>query len=491
MPRWLSIIGFSLCVLAPAGDCWALVEDDARLDLPSGLPPGVYLAIEALPVFDVTDTSVRFVPMLPERYRSDVALLPNFPVAFMQREQRELVCDCSSILRKGEYVVSETPVRAAATGRYVSINDESYKAIAEVIDYPLASDELIAVAFSELAYVFNADAIAAVLGQRGFTLGLHRGFMNSEDYPGYRDTQFFLAVRDADGRRFLAVRGTSGAADVETSAAARLVPFGRSGRALAGFADVARFIYQTLGEAGAIEGSPLTLTGHSLGAAVSTLLAILLADDGVPARVLEFASPPVGDLALFRQYREILEALAVNYYLSNEELIVAERKEAARLVRAIGSRERLPDVGLTAGAAHYVINYLKSVLVRHGESRMAYEASLPHCVVVKYPCFGDRRFAPLVPACALNNEECFGAALASMFPVLPAARLDGAIEREKRRLVEARPDAFERDVAFLRLAAWNLERGNEVEAQRLIEALSNARASHVLDWLASRRSSAD
>ena len=80
---------------------------------------------------------------------------------------------------------------------------------------------------------------------------------------------------------------------------------------------------------------------------------------------------------------------------------------------------------------------------------------------------------------------------ASAFPVLPAARLDGAIEREKRRLVEARPDAFERDVAFLRLAAWNLERGNEVEAQRLIEALNNVRARHVLDWLASRRSSAD
>lgn len=473
----------SLLLLAPVSACWALSADDARLLLPAGLPPSLYLDIEPMAVFDMADGRVRFVPSLrgvgpPPRVEGAA------PLALLQQQAGELVCDCSNMLGATEYVVSEVPVRSAISNRYISINDESYKAIKEVVDYPGSSDVLTAVAFSELAYVYNADAIAQVLEKLGFRLTLHRGFMNSVDYPGYRDTQFFVAERLSDGQRFVSIRGTSGGADVETSADAGLIAWGRDGRALAGFADIARFVLETLDEAGVTDGGELIITGHSLGAAVSTLVATRLIDRDSPVRVLGFASPPVGDVALYTYYQELLAPTSFNYYLPNEELIIAEREEAARLVRAIGTRVMLPDVGLTAGAAHYVINYLKSVLVVHGGSRSAYEDSMPHCVVIKYPCFGERQFAPLVPACALQDPTCFATASRQIFPPLSAERLAGAIRREKRRLIDGDADEFEQAVAYLRIAAWNAELDNTIEARRFMEAANvDAFPDGAVGWL--------
>jgi hypothetical protein len=268
----------------------------------------------------------------------------------------------------------------------------------ELINYPFTDKSLISVAFSELAYVYNATALELFLRERQFELKRHHGFMNSTDYPGYRDTQYFVA--ESSNGLYVVVRGTSGAADVTTSFDAEPRPFMNVGLSHRGYTDVAENIFREIEPLVRATQKPIIAIGHSLGGSVALILSLLITDAGIKVENLNFAPVPVVDLHVSRHFEGLLQIQ--NFFLENEELASLE---ANTLFRLPGTRTSLPNVGTTAGAAHFVINYLKSMLKVHDLSVEQYSASMPDCVVVKYACFsGNKNF--FISACALNNDQC-------------------------------------------------------------------------------------
>ena len=446
---------FFLLVGCWASNSQALSQHDPMLALPDNLPPTLYVKIERLPILNARTGKIRFSPVLSGLNRSQLRnwLMTYNPdtLAFEARvallnettdpntDGQSLVCDCENILQQDEFIVSEIPVFNQRKSKYISINDESYKAIMELIDYPHLNPQLITVSFSELAYLYNETALKIFLDEKDFDLIQARGFMNSVDYPGTMDTQYFLAKSRNTGIYFLSIRGTSGVSDLATSAKTALIPWGQLGSALSGFSAVANFIYGELKpvlDRQQIAGDSFYITGHSLGAAVAILLTIQLVDEQIPVQAITYASPPVGDLEFHQYYQNIVKQIITNYYLPNEELMQVDRLDTQRYLRTPGSKRLLQHVGTTANAAHFVINYLKSSLLKHKLSRQWYEASLPHCVLEKYNCF-DKEVAAFVPTCALDNIDCFERAAEQVLGfhhVNPGAVVDYYREKSKTNL---------------------------------------------------------
>ena len=447
----------------------ALDKSDPFLDLPGSLPPSVFSYIHSQPVFNATTGQVRFVPLVQKisrnaflnRLRQDQAFeFIHFSATVNPRSggPPEVICDCT-LLEDNEFVVSEQPVRLE-NGHYVSINDETYKAILELIDYPLANPALNATAFSELAYVYNADVLATFLADRQFDLVSHHGFMNSADYPGYRDTQYL--VTRGQGALYIIIRGTSGASDIETSLDTELTPFRQLGFAHEGYLDVAGHIYAEVKPLVQTTDLPVIITGHSLGGSVALLLGLMFTDDGLPVSNLNFAPVPVVDQKVARHFEDV--ARINNYFLENEEL--AELEAAHDWLRLPGERNRLPDVGTTAGAAHFVINYLKSMLVTQGYSRNDYEASMPDCVVIKYPCFDGNR-DNFISACAFNVDTCFERQIEKLlgfqvtqpintFPGPAQSSVETLINRTTNALLMTPRSEIHKQAQLLRLAYLSL-----------------------------------
>ena len=269
----------------------------------------------------------------------------------------------------------------------------------ELFNYPLNHPELTSVAFSELAYVYNADVLEIFLTARGHELIAHRGFMNSPDYPGYRDTQYFI-TRDT-GHTYIVIRGISGANDIETSVDAELVPFNEFGLAHSGFLDIARHLSPDMKLVVEESDLPVIITGHSLGGSVALALTLMLVSEGYPVSNLNFTPVPPVDQKITTHFEGL--ANIKNYFLANEEL--AELESSNNWLRLPGERVLLPDVGTTASAAHFVINYLKSMLIVHGYSRDDYEASLPDCVLIKYSCFNGN-VMNFISTCAFSDNDC-------------------------------------------------------------------------------------
>jgi hypothetical protein len=501
-----------------APDSQALSRHDPMLILPDNLPPSVYTSIKRLPVHNVRTGQIRFSPAITGTSRSqlnnlitafDSDALPFLPEIAVLNEIRDpytdeksLVCDCRNILAEDEYIVSETPVLNRIRSTYISINDESYKAIMELIDYPTINPQLITVAFSELAYVYNESALNIFLDKIGFDLVLARGFMNSADYPGFMDTQFFLARSRDSGNYCLSIRGTSGTSDLVTSVRPKLVRWGNQGAALSGFSNVASFIFDELQpflNAQKDFKQPLTITGHSLGGAVAILLSIPLLANQISVKVITYASPPVGNVELYNRYQEILKPVITNYYLPNEELMHAERIDADRFLKTPGSRQILQHVGTTANAAHYVINYLKSSLLEYKLSRQWYEDSMPHCVLIKYNCF-DNSIGGFVPACAFSKITCFNRAAqhvlgfhhaspqaiidfyrktSSLLPEIHGhVLLPLMIRSKKLELTENNLDKQQKNLLITQITLYNLLLGRTSEAKRFSMLLEN----EALNW---------
>lgn len=139
---------------------------------------------------------------------------------------------------------------------------------------------------------FDRDRIRKVLGTAGFTGCL---FFEGDGQCEGRGTHCFLAVHAARQLTVVAFRGTDkdDPTDLCDDIDVRLVPWGKGARVHSGFADALAEVLTDLEPA--VQGAPnrLVFTGHSLGAAMATLLASLRKPDAL----YTFGSPMVGDAA--------------------------------------------------------------------------------------------------------------------------------------------------------------------------------------------------
>ena len=165
------------------------------------------------------------------------------------------------------------------------------------------SEAALCAEMSRLAYVREPDRLAGYLGRAGFQL--KQTF--SYDHGG---TQVFIARRPDDNRHVVAFRGTEPAdpSDLLTDADFIRIPWADGtgaacGEVHRGFAkallkdDLAGQIQNQVTGPGAAHD--LLLTGHSLGAALATLLASWLPG----ARLYTFGSPRVGNAAFAESQR--------------------------------------------------------------------------------------------------------------------------------------------------------------------------------------------
>jgi hypothetical protein len=383
-------------------------------------------------------------------------------LVYFQEDGPTTLCQCRHLLGPQEFLISEVPVMDQQ-GRYLSVNDESYKAIMELLHYPLDNAALITVAFAELAYVYNADALEIFLAARGFQLLLHKGFMNSDDYPGYRDSQYFVARRA--NINYLVIRGTSGAFDLTTSVDAEVKAPSGPLNVHGAYGDVSSHIMAAIGPLLATSTAPWIVTGHSLGGSLSILVSLLMANDGYQVTSINYAPAP----AVGAAYRQATDAQAqriiTNNFLENEELDIEQQSDQFSWLYLAGAKMTLPDVGKTAGAAHFVINYLKSQLLVNGFSDFPYGAGLPHCVVVKYACFTGSRDG-FIPECALYDDSCLAASFHFLAGFTPPAAGAAAglpvqllINRDNLRLVEQNLDPVQTAVTMSRLVYLQLLAG--------------------------------
>lgn len=194
---------------------------------------------------------------------------------------------------------------------------------------PLAMDgdwslDAIAAEFSRLAYRrFEQDAdekrqIAEAIATAGYRrAGWFQGTAGTAGFSA----KGFAGVND-DGQAIIAFRGTQADSfcDLVTDATFILENWDLPGRVHSGFSaslsSILAPIEQWLHETGP---SQLLLTGHSLGAALATLLAARLADGERPIELVTFGSPRVGDEALAAS----LGSLMVRRYVNCTDAVAA------------------------------------------------------------------------------------------------------------------------------------------------------------------------
>ena len=516
---WLVLLG----LLAPSARADIRFAGSSATEI--ALPPSLYSHLMTVPVFNVDTGRLRFLTGFKDierrylysrlfRYtRRDDLELYQAPLFSTEDGTGAITCDCRRFLEPGEFIVSETPVTDMSGMSFLSLNDESYKAVMELIDFPLETDTMIAVSFSELVYVYNARAIERFLDRRGFDLVYSYGFMESPVYPGESDAQFIIARQRANGRFIICVRGTSGVADLKTNVDAAMVPWDGVGRVHKGFADIMEIVWKTVrGHAAEINGSgqPVLITGHSLGASVAILLTIVMRDAGMDAYAITCAPAPMGDRefeAAYGERRDVIE----NLFLPGEELDTAGNLDVVQWMHLIGTKRYLDDVGKTAGATHFVINYLKGVLKLHARPVVPYERSVPLCVLDKFNCF-DGGVIQFTPLCTLDDWGCFAANADFAFGLdatrrgagaldLLVGRLDdvlggtiggpggsgrllGHIRTLKARLVAEKLSERLRTLIMLRLAFYDLLVGRGDEALRFLALVrAMARDTGVIETL--------
>jgi hypothetical protein len=128
----------------------------------------------------------------------------------------------------------------------------------------------------------------------------HAGFTAAEPFEGNaRGAQAFGTTRP-DGTRFVAFRGTEAGKllDLVADARFKLVPFGAA-RVHQGFLTAYESLRDAIGHwLGPADGKRLVITGHSLGAAMATLLAA----EREEAELVTFGSPRVGDPAFVDRF---------------------------------------------------------------------------------------------------------------------------------------------------------------------------------------------
>jgi len=258
---------------------------------------------------------------------------------------------------------------------------------------------------------WSLDAIAAEfsrLAYRRFEHGAEekRLIADAIATAGYRQAGWFqetagsaifsakgFAAANSEGQAIIAFRGTQTDSfrDLITDASFVLENWDRPGRVHSGFsaslssilAPIQTWLHDT-------NPSRLLLTGHSLGAALATLLAARLADDNRPIELVTFGSPRVGDEALaaslgslvVRRYVNCTDAVALLpppliyshvrglHYIDRNGMIhvgdepaIAVAKDQRAAHRAYAQLMwRSGNVLLRALADHAPINYVSALL---------------------------------------------------------------------------------------------------------------------------------
>lgn len=166
----------------------------------------------------------------------------------------------------------------------------------------------VAVETSRLAY-FRAETTAdqrARLNDAMARVGFSAPSLFNDEASG---TQGFASLRTSDGEALVALRGTQPdkLLDLATDLAVSMTPWHESdGNVHVGFANAARKVLPAIsGWLATLPTTPtsLTLTGHSLGAALATLLASVLK----PNRLITIGSPRVGDAAFIASLEGIAQ----------------------------------------------------------------------------------------------------------------------------------------------------------------------------------------
>lgn len=255
-----------------------------------------------------------------------------------------------------------------------------------------ASDAALCVELARLAYcrmdfgfAFDRDRIRKVLGGVGFS-GCQ--FFESEGPAEGRGTHCLLATDAANDLSVVAFRGTDkdDPTDLCDDIDVRFTGWGKGARVHTGFANALTDVLTDLEPA--IKSAPgrMLYTGHSLGAALATLLASLR----TPHALYTFGSPLVGDavfvasMAEVENYRYVdccdivtrvpptvlgYEHVGEPYYIDREgkitfnpasAMICADRVEAAADYLAKYAW-RIGDVGVRELADHAPVNYVYAV----------------------------------------------------------------------------------------------------------------------------------
>jgi hypothetical protein len=260
-----------------------------------------------------------------------------------------------------------------------------------------ASEAALCAEMSRLAYCrqngsfgFDQNAIRNVLRGIGFT---QCQFFESAGRPQGRGTHSFLAGRpDAEPVRQLAIvvfRGTDkdDPTDIQDDADALFVQWPRGGRVHVGFAGALEEVADHLSPALQAVACRLLYTGHSLGAALATLLA----SQRRPGALYTFGSPLVGDADFVSTLRgldcrryvdccdlvtrvppELLGYAHVGspYYIDRSGAVTFNPGDASRVADQLGAREEYlvqyawkdGSVPIRDLADHAPINYVSADL---------------------------------------------------------------------------------------------------------------------------------
>ena len=135
---------------------------------------------------------------------------------------------------------------------------------------------------------------------------LYRGTLRPTFEAAATDTQVYL--HEGDGEIHLLFPGTASLRDARTDAKIRKVGWLQSARTHRGFTDAFDSVAaRILGAIRERNNCRVILAGHSLGGALATLVADLLARDGIAVMgVYTFGSPRVGNWEFARQYNDRL-----------------------------------------------------------------------------------------------------------------------------------------------------------------------------------------
>jgi hypothetical protein len=163
-------------------------------------------------------------------------------------------------------------------------------------DIPSGNDAAVCAEMARLAYCrkepafwFDRDVITGILKSRGFTVQ----FFESKGTPDGMGTHCLLALDPTNKLAIAAFRGTDGTdpTDLFDDADVLQIPWERGGRVHAGFAQALAHVQNKLLEAMNALDYKRFYVGHSLGAAMATLLASLRKPD----HLYTIGSPRVGD----------------------------------------------------------------------------------------------------------------------------------------------------------------------------------------------------
>lgn len=187
------------------------------------------------------------------------------------------------------------------------------------------SIDAIAAEFSRLAYrrFEQDDGEGQVIAEAIGGVGYRRAGWFREATGNARFSATGFAAAHDDGHAIIAFRGTQADSfrDVMIDASVMLENWERPGRVHSGFSASLASILDPI-ERWLDETSPerLLLTGHSLGAALATLLAARLSDGDRPIELVTFGSPRVGDEALVAS----LAPLAIRRYVNCTDAVAQQ-----------------------------------------------------------------------------------------------------------------------------------------------------------------------